>query len=93
MRSELDVRAVLDVAVSETGRALDAPRERVGLVRRLLARRAVRDVHEDAPALCLDGIGGDAVLLEAGLALAGAAMELPKALTWSSMTTRSASTT
>jgi hypothetical protein len=55
----------------------DGSRERVRLVRFLVTRRERPAVDEDAPALHLDGVGRDPVLLEPRLALARPVVEPP----------------
>jgi hypothetical protein len=55
----------------------DLARQRMRRVRRLGAARGARDVNQHAPALDLDRKCRHAVRLEAGLADAGCAMELP----------------
>src|SRR5208282_1819685 len=52
-------------------------RERMGRVRLLHALGWIRDVDEHVAAFDLHREGGHAVLLEAGLALAGATVEFP----------------
>ena len=59
------------------GRADDGPGQRVGLVGLLVAGRPLVRVDEHAAVLDLDRVARDPVLFEAGLALAGAVVELP----------------
>jgi hypothetical protein len=59
------------------GRVLDLARQRMRRVRllRTLCRRG--NIDENAAVLDLDGVGGNAILLEAGLAEPAAAVKLP----------------
>ena len=78
----------MSIAVVETPTTRSGPAtrttsrcERMWSVRRLFAPCRRRDVDENAPAFEAHREGGHAVLLEAGLADAGAAMEFP-AVPW-----------